>query len=181
MRVDPGVSRRRAGPRLGLAVVPVALAVVLAGCGGRALEPGPDGGSDGPADAAACGCGLEADAGLSPTLTMSWDCYCATFGCERGPGSAVCAAGHFFSACGLEFFTIETAGGPETWVFDASGALVGAELGSDSSEYSCPSDPSVRSYRLRAGRFPDPSCAMVECPCADGGAACGLADGGTDR
>jgi hypothetical protein len=175
MRVDRRGPRRWGGLWLGLGVSLVALA--FSACG-RTPGPGPDGGSDGPV---ACGCQLEGDAGAVQTLTMSWDCYCGTFACPSASSFAVCSPGHFFTACGLEVFTTDTPGGPERWVFDASGAMVGVELASDSSDYTCPSDPRVRSLRLRAGHFPDPSCPMVECPCVDGGAACGPEDGGADR
>jgi len=134
------------------------------------------------ADAAACGCTLSSD---RLTLTMSWDCLCATYGCTAG--RLACADDRVsYPSCGLEADTTNTIGGPWVRVYDETGALVGEQYASDTDNYVCPSDRSLMAPRVRAGRFPDPSCTPVPCTCADGATVCatpvdgGPADAGRD-
>lgn len=137
---------------------------------------------DGAPDAAACGCSLSSDGW---TLTMSWDCLCAAYGCA---GSKPACGDHRVSypSCGLTVDSTDTFGGPSLRVYDETGALVGTQYSSDTSDYFCPSDRSLSAARVRAGRFPAPSCAAEACTCADAGSSCapatdaGQADAGGD-
>jgi hypothetical protein len=134
-------------------------------------------------DLADCQCGVESDSGTS-VLTMSWSCFCAAFGCR--PANSCADVGGFnvqrtsYSDCALTTYTVDLAGGPETQVYDSSGAEVGALLTSDTTQYACPADPSVRNLRVRAGRFPDSTCQGSTCACnGDAGPACSSAPAGT--
>ena len=151
------------------------LALVALGALGcsRGLAPAADGG-DGAAehDPAACGCRIDDDG----ALVMSWDCYCASSGCA----SSGCRGGPSYLACGLTVAVQQGAAGPDLYVSDASGKLVGIQHTADIGFFSCPSDPSLRAGRMRAGQFPDPSCDKVSCSCPLGAQQCLVAgDGGT--
>ena len=127
---------------LGLAVSP--------GCASDALRPPNDGSppttvnDDGGApdrvvhDPAACECQK-----VGYGLTMSWACFCNRFGCTAQQLSGCSRNAQWTRGCGLTEFSIETIGGPESWVYDANGTLVGERIGSDVGEFSCPSDPSL--------------------------------------
>jgi hypothetical protein len=167
----------------------VALAVVVWGCQGGSLNPAPTGqggagGSGGatsvdasrdepPRDTADCGCVVDRF-----TLIVSWDCYCAmsTTGCNNFDFG--CQNPQAYPGCGLSTQTINTVGGPWIQVRDSSGTLVGAQTSSDTGEYVCPSDPTLKGFTLRAGRFPDATCEAVTCACVDGGASCPPPDAG---
>ena len=85
-----------------------------------------------------------------------------------------------YPACGLTTVTLSTIGGPDIWVYDAAGTLVGKQMSSDSSWYTCPSDSDVRALQVRAGRFPEPGCMGTPCACTDGGGMCTAPDAGVD-
>jgi hypothetical protein len=130
--------------------------------------------SDAPA---ACDCRVEAsDAGLGDrVLTMSWSCYCASGyadGCKRTLEEQ-CATGTRgrvdYPSCGLTVLQISGAFGPYEDVYDQDGKLVGAMASSDSNSYVCPNDPTLSGFVLRAGRFPEASCAPVPTTCLDAG------------
>ncbi|HLK88807.1 MAG TPA: hypothetical protein VKZ18_02875 [Polyangia bacterium] len=160
--------------------------VVLAGAAGcsKSLDS-PDGGGGGgldegvPNDPAACGCQVS-----GTTLTMSWDCYCATFanGCTpAGTVAASCAYGtrQITRGCGLTEVSIDTVGGPERWVYDdATGMLVGEQVGTDDGQFACPTAPSVVGFSVRAGQFPDGCLSAVTCQCNADGGGCDPTDGG---
>ena len=121
-------------------------------------------------DPAACGCRIDDDG----ALVMSWDCYCRNGGCD----AVGCHRGPSYLACGL---TVSVQGAiTDIYVSDASGKQVGVQHTADIGFYSCPSDPSLTSGRMRAGQFPDPSCDEVSCACPIDGQQCQVAvDGGT--
>jgi hypothetical protein len=134
-----------------------------------------------PADGGACGCSIDPTTHI---MHMSLDCYCAAYGCENA-APAVCAgstsAQSWTVACDLNVFSSQTFGGPFYWVTDPSGTLVGIQVGSDTTPYACPSDPTLTSLAVRAGRFPDASCAVRDCSC-DAGAGCATPpDASADR
>src|SRR5450432_226462 len=138
----------------------VCLSVVVwlgtaAACGSSLTHGGPDGGTPDlqTGDAATCQCHLEGDGGAQ-ALTISWDCFCATQTCA--PANSCGDVGGFnvqrtaYPSCGLTTYSVDPAGGTEIWVYDSSGAEVGAQLTSDDSVFYCPSDHSLSAYLLRA-------------------------------
>jgi hypothetical protein len=130
--------------------------------------------ADASGDATACDCRVE-----NLTLTMSWACFCAKFGCTDtepacGPNRTT------YPGCGLTADSTDPAGGPYISVWDENGALVGRQYSSDTSEYQCPSDPSQHALRVRAGRFPEASCSGVACTCTDNKTTCAAPDAGAD-
>lgn len=145
-----------------------------AGCTG-ALD-GNDGGSR-PVDAPACSCHIEGG-----VLMMTLGCLCEAGYCEpsappcSGPQGA--APRTSYPACGLTTVTQQTIGGPNAWVYDWAGKLVGKEMSGDSSWFVCPSDPNIKATHVRAGRFPEPTCAGTPCACADGVTTCDVPDAG---
>jgi hypothetical protein len=145
-----------------------ALAVFVLGCGSSSLnQQGPDGGKG------ACDCRVE-----NLTLTMSWACFCAKFDCtDRQPACAPDRS--IYPGCGLTTDS-RNAIAPLISVWDESGTLVGRQYASDTSDYQCPSDPTLQGLIVRAGRFPDPACAEVPCACTDGGMTCSGPDAGVD-
>jgi hypothetical protein len=148
-----------------------------AGCSSESLQSG-DGGRDHgiDADPAACGCRMD-----GYTLVMSWDCYCQQYSCSSTTKPMCWGYAQWTNGCGLSEFSVETVGGPDRWVYDQSGNLVGAQQSTDEgSPYSCPTDPSLYSSSVRAGQFPDTCDSAVTCQCTpDGGDACVTpADGG---
>jgi hypothetical protein len=134
----------------------------------------PDAISDGTVDAAACDCKVE-----DFTLTMSWACFCTTFGCA---GSQPQCLGNrtSYPGCGLVVDSLNTVAGPNLSVWDANGLLVGRQYTSDTSYYQCPSDPTLQAPKVRAGRFPDATCPGAPCTCAEGQTTCAQPDAGTD-
>lgn len=175
----------------------VAAALLLFGCSSKALtgdgnsdariDVPTDTGLDGPAsidtridgtpDAAACGCHLD-----GYTLVMSWECFCSAFGCTLPP--PVCSGSRrFTTSCDLVTETLLTIGGPYIVVWDATGAVVGRQLTTDTTYFKCPSDASLEAGIVRAGQFPDATCGSISCDCVDGGATCPVLpalDAGTD-
>ena len=153
------------------------LLALLAGCGGKSLAPG-DAGADQPA---AAGCMCQAD---SQTLTVSWDCFCQEHPCgieQIAPCSAT--PGVWTSGCGFDQYAEDTPGGPEIWVYDHTGKLVGAQLATDDSVFVCPENQAIQRFLLRAGQFRPGGCASVTtCNCADvdgsAQASCAGRDGG---
>jgi hypothetical protein len=140
----------------------------------RPIDTAPDATPDGIVDAAACDCNVE-----DFTLTMSWACFCAKFGCAESQPSCL-ANRTWYPGCGLTVDTLDTVAGPNIAVWDANGVLVGGQYTSDTSYYQCPSDPSLQAGRVRAGRFPDASCPGAPCTCAEGQTTCAQPDAGVD-
>jgi hypothetical protein len=161
------------------------------GCSGESLVS-PDGGKqtsppDGsvadvsPGDPAACGCHAD-----GYTLTISWDCYCKQYDCTViQPFADQCSGSStlWTHGCGFYELSVQTVGGLERWVYTNAGQLIGAQLGTDDGIFTCPTDPSLQGFVLRAGQFPLQNCeAETPCPCVDGGASCRTPfspDGGT--
>ena len=122
----------------------------------------------GPSDAGSCGCAVEGN-----VLSYSWECFCASGGCASAAPATTCSGTRDSQvACGLRTDSIFTPGGPFIQVFDATGALVGQRSGSDTDEFVCPDDPSLRGFVQQVGTFPDAGCAVTTCDCVDGGVAC---------
>jgi hypothetical protein len=152
-----------------------------AGGGGGGTWPGLDAARDVTGDAAACGCSVDSDY----VLTVSWECYCARWGCTA-KGQPACNEGftqvQVYAACDLTVTRLDIGGyGPWLWAFDSTGQLVGRQQSADIGYYECPSDPSLRGGILRAGRLPDSTCEEMACSCVDGGPSCAAADAGADR
>lgn len=126
--------------------------VGVGGCSSESLRAGSDGGVDHlvAADPAACGCQLD-----GATLTISWSCFCAQHDCAPQYNTPCTGNAQLTTGCGLRQITVQTIGGPEQWVYDESGDLVGEQLGTDDSEFVCPTDPSMIGFVLRAGQFAD--------------------------
>jgi hypothetical protein len=125
--------------------------------------------ADGQGGAAACGCYID-PAGY---LRMSSECLCQLLTAQRcrlspeqiaaeyAPGCGRSRTDH--PACGLLVLRFDSISCPQLYVFDAAnGRLVGVQACSDTSSYRCPSEPSVESVKLRAGRFPHPQCEGTE-------------------
>ena len=167
----------------------LALAAFVVGCSGASNPPGPDGGSgghgggvvdsgpdlppDGPADAAACDCHVE-----NYTLTMSWACFCAKFGCADP-----------LPACNSHRRTPRMRPGRRG--FQRPLRTIPLRVGRKrrarrsriwfgTSPYQCPSDPSIQGFSVRAGRFPDATCAEVACTCNGTAMSCPIPDAGVD-
>src|SRR6185312_9927826 len=84
-----------------------------------------------------------------------WSCFCAKHDCSPQYEIPCTGSAQLTTGCGLRQITVQTIGGPERWVYDQSGTLVGEQLGTDDSEFLCPTDPSMIGFVLRAGQFPD--------------------------
>ena len=140
--------------------------LTAAGCGSKSLAPTADGAVDHPlGDAAGCMC--QAD---TQTLTISWDCFCQKYDCNQIEEISNCSQtiGVWTRGCGFDEYTVDTAGGPETWVYDQTGKLVGAQVASDTSPYACPGNLGIQRFQLRAGQFrPDTCNSRITCNCAD--------------
>ena len=152
-----------------------------AGTGGHGGAGAADGGTG---DAATCQCRLEGDGGAQ-TLTISWDCFCAAYGCSLANS---CSSFGFnaqrsdYPACGLTVYSVDPAGGPWMWVYDSSGSEVGAQRTSDVvPPFYCPSDHNLSAFRVRAGRFPESTCQGTTCACTAGADAsvCSQTDAAT--
>jgi hypothetical protein len=138
--------------------------------GGRGVDTGT------PADPAACGCVLD-----GYTLTMSWACFCKQFDCTHPVTPVSCGYGlreQLTTGCGLSEVSLQTVGGPERWVYDATGTLVGEQLGTDDGEFLCPTDPSMIGFSVRGGQFPDGCLSAVTCQCNADGGTCDPTDAG---
>ena len=144
------------------------------GCS-RSLESA-DGGIDRAiSDPAACGCSVS-----NYALTMSWDCFCKQYDCSatQPPSSCASSGGQWTKGCGLSEYSVQTPGGPYRSVYDANGSLVGREFGTDDGQFSCPTDPTMIGYRVRAGQFPDSCAGAVTCQCNADGGSCDPTDAG---
>jgi hypothetical protein len=115
-------------------------------------------------------------------LVLSWECYCQVADCSErlaNTDGLGCGTRTDYPGCGLVTLTNQTPGGPWIRVFDSSsGALVGVQSGSDTSDYRCPANTSLSSFTRRAGQFPAASCAPVAC--APGVCSVCSGDGGAD-
>ena len=129
---------------------------------GRSLAcPPPDAGAS-PFDAGACDCRIDGHG----VLRMSWDCFCASYGCGN-PWHGWCGApGQWTSGCGLDVFTWDRLGLTQIYVYDQTGTQVGTQIQNpDTSFFECPTDPSLKSPTVASGTFPAASCASTVCPC----------------
>jgi len=155
-------------PVVWLIAVAVWAASAASGCS-RNLTSG-DGGVL--ADPAACGCKIDE----TGTLTMSWDCYCRDAShCQPFR----CPAASSYVACGLTVLWQDTSAGVNSWVYDNSGAMVGIDYHWDIGRDVCPTDPSLWSSHVRAGKLPDPTCDKASCRCStDGSGTCQATGGG---
>ncbi len=146
----------------------------IAGCSSESLARAEGGAPDrAVGDPAACGCQLE-----GYTLTISWSCFCASHDCAP-QYNVQCSPGvQQIEGCGLVAYTVETIGGPEMWVYDGSGTLVGEQLGTDDGEFVCPTDPGLIGFQLRAGKFPDTCDSATTCTCNPDGGGCEPPDAG---
>jgi hypothetical protein len=99
-----------------------------------------------PADPAACGCQVS-----DFTLTISWDCFCKQYNCTGMMDPACPVTGQWTRGCSHQKYSIETIGGVDSRVYDDTGQLVGAQLGTDDGIFSCPTDPSMQGFILKAG------------------------------
>jgi hypothetical protein len=152
-----------------------------AGCSNESLvardggnkPAGPDGSVTGigASDPAACGC--QVDSGI---LTISWECYCKQYDCTKVELFVDRCSGNstlWTYGCGFHELSVQTIGGLERWVYTDADQLIGAQLGTDTADFTCPTAPSLHGYALRAGKFPLDTCeAQAPCPCVDGGASC---------
>ncbi|HEX3901661.1 MAG TPA: hypothetical protein VH853_02355 [Polyangia bacterium] len=154
----------------------VTLALVgVGGCSGDSLKSGDAGADHLVADPAACGCQSD-----GTTLTISFDCFCAHHDCTQ-PYPTNCSLGGdevVTTGCGLVEYSVGTVGGPSRSVFDQSGHLVGVQEGTDTALLTCPTDPSVQGYILRAGEFADTCLGATTCACSADGGACVPTDAG---
>nr|UXE44248.1 hypothetical protein Hi04_10k_c1556_00004 [uncultured bacterium] len=139
--------------------------MLLAGCGSQSLTPH-DAGSDHPVTTVATGCMCQAD---SQTLTVSWDCFCLQHACNEIETVTNCSntLGIWTHGCGFDEYTVDTAGGPEIWVYDQTGKLVGEQLATDDSVFVCPDNQGIQRFLLRAGQFRPETCnGVTTCNCA---------------
>jgi hypothetical protein len=124
-------------------------------------------------DPAACGCQI-----VGYSLTMSWDCFCKNYDCSGDQPQSCSSREQWTKGCGLSERSIETLGGPSRWVYDANGNLVGEQFGTDDGQFSCPTDPTMIGYSVRAGQFPDSCDGAVTCQCSADGGSCDPTDAG---
>jgi hypothetical protein len=106
----------------------------------------------------------------SQTLTISRDCYCQAHDCNQIETISDCSqtSGVWTHGCGFDQYTVDIGGGPETWVHDQTGKLVGAQLGSDDSVFVCPDNQGIQRFQLGAGQFrPDTCNNTITWDCAD--------------
>jgi hypothetical protein len=154
--------------------------VGVAGCKSDSLAAR-DGGNE-TTDPAACECQVAGN-----TLTISMSCYCAQYDCTQSPFSLYCSEVSLGIGCGIVEVSAQTAGGLERWAYNDERTLVGVQLASDTADFTCPTDPSLHGYVLRAGGFPledgglpFQSCGSVTtCPCVDGKMNCPAFDAGS--
>jgi hypothetical protein len=142
------------------------------GGGGSAGSGGGSAGSGGGAAPAAC----DSCVVIDHTAMMSWECYCWFYPATCGHTLPACTMDHtrtVHPGCGLTVEVIESFPGPMTYVYDSSGARVGASLSNDTFSYGCPNSAPGSAFRIQAGRFPDSSCPGQPCTCGDAGATCG--------
>ena len=97
---------------------------------------------------------------------MSWDCFCAAYGCGN-PRDGWCGGpGQWTSGCGLDVYTYDRLGLPQIYVYDQSGTQVGTEMTvGGASFFECPTDPTLKSPIVAGGMFPAASCATAVCSC----------------
>ena len=145
--------------------------LVVAGCSSKSSSP--DGGKPGtdgaPDHSAVSACQCTAD---TQALTLDWDCFCALHDCTATEQPLGCqtSIGTWTQGCNLDEYSVDTAGGPEIWVFDQTGKLVGVQVASDTSPYVCPTNSGLQRFLLRAGQFrPDTCNSVTSCSCADAG------------
>jgi len=156
------------------------------GCSSGTLGSGGTGGGSGTggaggaatiADPAACGCHLD---GPPPTavLTISWDCFCKTYGCTQPMPQSCGAWGGWVRGCGLSEYEVSTGylGGRQA--YDQAGQLVGAQYSTDTDTYVCPTDPSMRSYAVQAGTLLDNCSSTTMCKCNADAGTCDPTDAG---
>ena len=157
---------------------------LVAGDGGPKTA-GPDGSVTGigASDPAACGCQVAGD-----TLTISMACYCAHYDCTQSPWTLSCSDVTYGVGCGILQVSLQTVGGLEEWVYNDERSLIGVQLANDEGVFTCPTDPSLQGYVLRAGGFPlddgglsiDSCTSVTICPCVDGKiGSCPAFDAGT--
>jgi hypothetical protein len=137
----------------------------------------------GASDPAACGCQVEGN-----TLTISMDCYCKQYDCTQSPWSLSCSDVGYGIGCGIVEVSAQTVGGLERWAYNDERSLVGVQLATDDGVFTCPTDPSLQGYVLRAGGFPleeggfwfDGCTSVTHCPCVDSKiSSCPTLDAGT--
>ena len=124
-------------------------------------------------DPAACGCQV-----VDYGLIMSWDCYCKHHDCGGRQPVFCPPGGQWTKGCGLSEYSVQTIGGPSRTVYDANGNLVGAQYGSDDATFSCPTDPTMSGFFVRAGQFADTCDDAVTCQCSTDGGSCDPTDAG---
>jgi hypothetical protein len=164
--------------------------VGVSGCSDKSLvagngdskTPPPDGSAIvmgiGAADPSACGCQVD-----GYTLTISWDCFCAQHDCTQPAATISCTGigGVWSYGCGFQEYSVSMYNALS--VYTDAGQLIGVQLATDDGLFTCPGDPSLQGYVLRAGKFPLDTCeAQTACPCLDGGVSCPTTpalDGGT--
>ena len=148
------------------------------GSGGSGAGGGAGGGGAGGSGdlAAACAsCMVTPGPAPSSEVEMSWECFCAMYPAACARQMPACTPGvtrTVHPSCGLTVDRSPNSFGSATRVYDSSGALVGVGEATDVPQYACPSDPSMRAFRLKAGRSPDATCPGQICSCGDGGATC---------
>jgi hypothetical protein len=89
--------------------------------------------------------------------------------------------------CGIVEVSAQTIGRLERWAYNDERTLIGVQLGSDTADFTCLTDPSLHGSVLRAGGFPledgglpSYSCGSVtNCPCVDGKMNCPAFDAST--
>ena len=128
--------------------------------------PTSDAGTQDSGSTPSCDCAVNGN-----SLTVSWECFCAKYGCEGQP-AATCPGPYDTTslACGLRVETRYPGG--VTRVFDATGVQVGGAITPDIGPTVCPDDASLTGGAVSAGVFPDAGCAVTTCDCIDGGVAC---------
>ena len=165
---------------LGLLVTLVLVGV--AGCKGDSLAAR-DGGNKTPGpDATDCGCQIS-----DHTLTISMACYCAQYDCTQSLWSLSCTDVSYGVGCGIVEVSAQTIGGLEKWVYNDERTLIGVQLATDDGVFTCPTDPSLQGYVLRAGSFPledggvwfNGCTSITSCPCVDGTQSCPQVDAGS--
>lgn len=155
---------------------------VACGCNaeGRSLACPPSDAGASMWDAGACGCRIDGDG----VLRMSWDCFCASYGCGN-PWHGWCGApGKWTTGCGLDVFTYDNLGLKQIYVYDQTGTQVGTQMQNGGTNFfECPTDPTLKAATVAGGTFPAAGCATAVCPCDSSGGTftCPASDAGSSE
>ncbi len=104
-------------------------------------------------------------------MFMSWECFCAQFGCGEHPLNMCAPHTQTTLGCGLRTDGVYN-DSVSISVFNDAGVLVGRRFSADTNVFSCAGAPEQTAFSVRAGVFADEACRSTMCDCIDGGVVC---------